>query len=435
MKKNTPTHKLKQAILLASITGLTASASYAASSPFGNLGSQFSALANQKNLQQEVRSIAIGAVDLFSQANFQKDPNLNTIQAVNTALFTPISSLKEMPPGANQAKTPAPSLTPSQWVANYTNETTLGLISNYLMAGPWALANNSGSSLEVSLTNKQQGDIPEAFEAISPDFGPSSSLPSYVIKKTPYNQYLLQNTESGLLNTVAGDSLSRASNNGPVQVQPGSSQFDFSNLLTPTVYSSSNQLANANTFIKFATMFTVSPAARLNLQNLSSISQLQQAPIYQAFMKTNRNMTAVRSISLSLLNHFVAERAPLPTTQGMSAQLLNALGTKHPSELQIEQYQATHDLHNPNWYKQVNTATQATLLRKILVTLKGIQAQNYQAHLDRERETAAMLANALSVSTLEQKSLQMMISNVNKCIENPGDTKDCQMPDAVPSTS
>ncbi|MCX7126282.1 MAG: hypothetical protein NTU49_11285 [Gammaproteobacteria bacterium] len=205
--------------------------------------------------------------------------------------------------------------------------------------------------------------------------------------------------------------------------------LNFSTLITPVTYTPTESAA-ADKFIVYAARSTQDLTEGTDLNKLSqdpeALDHLKHSKAYSKYVLSIRTLLAIRSITLNTLNTLTAERKPV-------AGLAAAIGLpKNPnpkagprvSALQVEEYQANHQLENPNFYSRLQKESPATIQRETLVALLVIQHQNYQAHLDRERlmtETAAanLSTNSAMMGTALIMENEKLKKAVKKALEKP----------------
>ena len=317
----------------------------------------------------------------------------------------------------NNISVPLSEINPSQ----PNSKTELSLLQAMSMKAQEATANNiKNSLLQFSYSLNQS----------------NTSQPITSAEGMPYANYLQENTTQSLLlgeNAGASDSLYLPKGTGldsltaidpdnekllapPPSINNG--QLDFSNIITPIAYTPVQQ-QDASNFVKYAMFTTKNLLGKVSFSglygNAKAIISLKKSPDYQDFMMTIRNMLAVRSMTLSVYNQLVAERTPIPNL----GQAIGQTGSASP--LQVEEYRATHDLNNPSWYYALTNEEPATVQRDILITLKEIERQNFEAKLQNERLLAVMMAATLqggsSMDTLlemQQNKLQTAVNNAMK---------------------
>lgn len=207
------------------------------------------------------------------------------------------------------------------------------------------------------------------------------------------------------------------------------------------------------------------------LNNAKSSSDPQQAmfnlyyqfiknPVYQQYALATRSQTAANSVAQDNFQKMITERTPtiqvpkdinimVPVQCSAEDAQLNKcqLGdikkdkngnpimqrATTTSPLALQGYQATHRISDPMWYAGIKSASSAALQRETLVVLAEIEAQNFQAHLDRERLLATMSAQmAQSAALLAEKNItlagQVADQVKNFSITNPDQTQPSSSP-------
>lgn len=257
-----------------------------------------------------------------------------------------------------------------------------------------------------------------------------------------YKKYDANNTLTRLINGVSGsDTLymgqtqidqdtKLSQQQKPLIKQPtnlNDSYFNFAALFEPAVYpfvkDSQEQKKNpefeaANHYVVFAAQSTKNLAEGLNLNALkyhpAALATFISNPDYQKFAMTIRTLLGIRSITIDMLEHLIAERTPHPDW-GKAIGDPNKDGTASP--MQLEAYQANHRIDDPNWYNSIMNDAPITVQRTIAIELAEIEHQNYQAHLDRERILAALTAANLQSSMGSEAMLKTQIDTLNTDIQ------------------
>ncbi len=157
----------------------------------------------------------------------------------------------------------------------------------------------------------------------------------------------------------------------------------------------------------------------LNTKNKAGteLASILLSPNFLAYQLKVRHLLAIRSMATSNLNQLISERTPVKITSIQNGSKVE----KTLSPLDVEKSTQTHRITDPNWYKAVQAASPASIQRRTLVILAEIEAQNYQAHIDRERlialeSTSLLLQSNQANSTLSQtkNTLQKTINNTIK---------------------
>ncbi len=235
-----------------------------------------------------------------------------------------------------------------------------------------------------------------------------------------------------------------------------------------------------NMFVKYVTkdyLYASNPLQKAydnfnnKLNNAKGSSNPQQAmfnlyyqfiknPLYQQYALATRSQTAANSVAQGNFQKMITERTPtiqvpkninimVPVKCSAQEAQLNKcqLGdimkdkngnpimqrTTTTSPLALQHYQATHRISDPMWYTNIKSASSAALQRETLVVLAEIEAQNFQAHLDRERLLATMSTQmAQSAALLAEKNItlagQVAEQVKNFSISNPDQTQPTSSP-------
>lgn len=208
--------------------------------------------------------------------------------------------------------------------------------------------------------------------------------------------------------------------------------FNFNSLIQPSVYDT-DQATAANTYLQFLTKSYQHPSdmidanafrqklaeAKNGQDKLSLYIQLLNDKNYRKYQLEARSNEAVRSIAVNNFQKMITERTPIKNL-GAQAGLKDNDGKTiaDASPLQVQDYLANHRVSDPKWYAHVQAESSANVQRETLVVLAEIEAQNYQAHLDRERLLATISAQAAQTSELSEQSIAINAQNVNKDIAN-----------------
>lgn len=213
----------------------------------------------------------------------------------------------------------------------------------------------------------------------------------------------------------------------PQLISTHNTSFNFGNLVTPLAFSGPEAQA-AHRFIQFATGQYIQQGsddltATVNLQNLTSIKDLQKrasalnslviSPAYKKWQFAVRSAIANRSITNSLLNQLVSERTPNKNTCYKNEKNQDVCDV---SALQLQHYIATHRTGSKDWYRSMSSAPPSVIQRETLFVLAEIEKQNFQAHIDRERQIAATTAVALGLGSANKALLQTLAQAVNSKI-------------------
>ena len=210
--------------------------------------------------------------------------------------------------------------------------------------------------------------------------------------------------------------------------------FNIASITAPTSYTT-DQLAAANTYMKYLTQSYTDPADSLDMLKLSSylnnltkqdgksvaqqkyqtLMSINKSDAYQSYQLAIRSNMAQKSVAIDNFEHLIAERTPskvnvsgIKDNQGKTVS--------NPSPLQVKAYQANHRINDPAWIKSLQSQSSTTLQREIAVELAEMLQQNHQAHLDRERMMATLSASELQASTANNMLLQTKAHDVNQMI-------------------
>lgn len=367
-------------------------------------------------------------------------PNIATLTALNTTkIAVPPFTL----PGQKNTQQKNADLSLGSIAAAVAQRETSENLYNTLSQFPYAMYSNNQTTL---------ANIADLKPAGTKDLSPTSTN-----KNPTFTDYMNENSLSRLsTNTHASDTLYlagttaelNAGSSQPAQLKPktlNNDYLNFANLITPITYTPS-QAVGANQFLKYAAKSTQNLTEGVNLDKLynkkAALNALVADDTYQKYVVTIRSILAIRSISINTLNQLIAERTPVAglektitpaiTAENNAIKLYNASNNSQTplpqipvpqpdsvSPLQVEQFQATHDIENPAWYNTVANYPAATVQREILITLKEIQRQNFQAHLDSERLLAAITAqNLLSNSQQISQTLEQETQDINNAIDS-----------------
>lgn len=252
----------------------------------------------------------------------------------------------------------------------------------------------------------------------------------------PYQQYLQDNSIQNLIlgpNAQADDSLYLTGtsaltsltgtdpNNQKLLSPPSPSaidngQFSF-NMIATTSYTQPQQ-NEVHRFLKYFTLNTQSLLGPITFSalhgNAKALLSLKQSNDYQKFMLNIRNLLTTRSVFLYNLNYLIAERTPLPNLGSVIGQSGSA------SPLQVEEYRATHDLNSPDWFTSLQYVQPATVQRQILITLKEIERQNFEAKMQNERLISVLLAMGMQSNATSTESLKLEQQKLETAIKNAG---------------
>ena len=379
------------AITSLSLVGLLAApAIYADAQP--TAGS--SLLTAIQNLTQTVVKIADTASKTYHSENYQASPSMQKNEASNVA--------------NNDAK---------KITTDTTYNTTDDQIKEKLQSIPYSILS--------SQTGAQDAD------KVSNFWKNKNKLMKSLTTEAPASDTLYYNDP-----TVASMSFLTGSNN--MLQKPKTMNDDYFNaasILGPTNYTPEQKKA-AEMFSTYLTQDYSYPSDNINFNRVrNKISQLKgdrkysdinvllnnlmNDPSYQKYQLTVRSNTAASSVSHDSLNHLIAERTPVKNL-GATANIKDANGKPiiDASPLDVEKYTATHRVKSKQWYDQVQAAAPATVQRETLVVLSEIEAQLYQAHLDRERMITLMATQQALLSSQNNMLLQSQSQSLNQTIDS-----------------
>lgn len=210
--------------------------------------------------------------------------------------------------------------------------------------------------------------------------------------------------------------------------------FNFGSLIQPAAYAPDTTEADAaQHFLTFLTQGYKDPSQAIDYQSFQSkmseaktskdkaslYIQLMNNPKYQSYQLSARTATAQRSVAVNNFQHMIAERTVVKGL-GKSANITDQSGkpVTNASPLQVQKYIATHRVNSPSWFTKVKSASPAAVQRETLVVLAEIEAQNYQAHLDRERMLATLSAQSAMTASASAGALAAQASQVNQDINS-----------------
>lgn len=294
-----------------------------------------------------------------------------------------------------------------------------------------------GQAVQAQTNQKTSDNVYNALTQFNFSLNKASSTASSIkaANGKPFSQYLQNTSEAQLIlgkNSQASDSLYLSPNaslssistqlNDKQYLFPSSpldnSQFDFSNLMGTTTYTAS-AVAAAKRFVTYFTLDSQSLLGDVNFSSLYNNAQklvaLKQSSAYQKYMLDIRNTIATRSVFLYNLHYLISERSPI-------ANLGGAIGQPNTpaSPLEVEKYRATHDIDSQQWLYSLQAQQPATVQKEILVTLKEIERQNYEAHIQREHIMSLLLAMGMQNSALLNQNLKVAQQKLQEAVDNAG---------------
>lgn len=201
--------------------------------------------------------------------------------------------------------------------------------------------------------------------------------------------------------------------------------FNFNSLIEPlTLPDKSPEAQAAQSYITYLTKSYDLPTDAVDFKSfkqklsqakdatdkMSLYTQLLNDQNYRDYQLNVRSSIAAKSVAVSNFEHMIAERTPIKDL-GKQSGLVDKDGkpVDDASPLQVEKYLANRRVDNPKWYAHVQSESAANVQRETLVVLAEIEAQNYQAHMDRERLLATIsaqtaLGNAMANAMNQAKS-------------------------------
>jgi hypothetical protein len=209
--------------------------------------------------------------------------------------------------------------------------------------------------------------------------------------------------------------------------------FNFGSLIQPTVYEpNTDQGTAAQMFITYLTKSYNKPSDVIKFDSfqqklaesqdatdkISLYMQLLNDKNYRNYQLSARSSTAARSVAINNFEKIIAERTPIKDL-GTKAGLKDKDGKPiaDASPLQVESYLANRRVDNPAWYAHVSAASPANVQRETLIVLAEIEAQNFQAHMDRERMLATLSAQSALGSAMSAQMLASQAQNLNQDID------------------
>jgi len=214
--------------------------------------------------------------------------------------------------------------------------------------------------------------------------------------------------------------------------------FNFGSLVEPTAYDPlTNQPQAAQMYIAYLTKSYDKPSDAIDFSAFKSkLSQAKDATdkislymdllndkdgdgnlAYRKYQLAVRSATAARSVAINNFEKIASERT-LVKNLGKTAGLKDSKGKSidDASPLQVESYLANRRVDSPSWYAQLQSESSVNVQRDMLVVLAEIEAQNFQAHMDRERMLATMSAQSALGSTMTQAMLIQQAQAISKDI-------------------
>jgi len=390
MKKTASNKKLILPMVAVASIALS-SFSLAGTSPINTGNNNDSKAIN--GLGNKIVALALAGVTAFDNAMYQFDQNLLNVLNANTA-----SKTVAEPVAHNASKATDSYINSSfQVIPNQLLSTSMGMI-NAKKIREQRIAHNN-------LTNKLTMAVPASDTLYSNN--PQVIMAQY---ETGSNYYI-----------------------GPPKVNDDN-YFNVASVLSPTGYTP-GELKAARDYMTYFTKSYNNPANKIDLSKLHTKLQTMTpkkqyvtlhnivsgqsllGSTYQQYQLALRSNMAAKSIAINNFNHLIAERSPSKTAV---SGITNKSGKTitHPSQLQVESYQANHRIDNPAWIKSLQSQSSTTLQRETVVLLAEIAHQNYQAHIDRERILTTLSDIALQGSTASQMIMNTKAEAVNKAINS-----------------
>lgn len=219
----------------------------------------------------------------------------------------------------------------------------------------------------------------------------------------------------------------------------GSDQSLYSKLLDLGGISQAVRTANVN-----------DPSGATAAQEIRALASSQN---FQDIQEKVREAVAAQSIAQSVFTDAVNARKPIIKDNNDNADL-NEVATQitgnpdgptydsatkqyiYPSEEQMAQYDANHDLSSKEWYQEVATMSEANVARESLIMQKKLLRSQYQQHLEQERIELLLAAaqlqsnnNDLQTSLITQtKAVNDWVSNLDPSADSIGSPDNTQTP-------
>lgn len=404
------------------------------------------------SLKVEVKQLFSAGFKITNQENYQTIPNLTEMQNANTAGDTltvgdpVVSKSGQNPEISLRAPQTYDNASPHKLADSYAQMMTQNNINNTMKQFNYALRPFSNESNKVPLTDAQKLyaiDVDQnnkltglgmhthisdnglaALSGVQANIDPSAAETGNAKPIYPANDTLFLDNLSNIDPYTEGLYGSPAPYYVSKPKEANNSMLNFAALITPNAYND-NQLQDARNYIKFATQDTVNlfPSSSNNgtgglygiTFDFDKITQLQtkdqgralfalkQDPNFQRFKFNLRTQLALRSVSTSVLNQFVAERqkiAGLGTKAGLKTpdpkDPSKMVDVKDASPLQVAAYIANHRVQSKSWFNTVQNASPATIQRDTLIVLAEIEHQNFVARMQREKLLALLATMNIS---------------------------------------
>lgn len=267
---------------------------------------------------------------------------------------------------------------------------------------------------------------------------------------------LSQGSQNNLFSTAtSGNRISLAK---PKATRLHDDYFNFNTLMAPLSYTADPNVpdqkpgAAAKMYVEYLTKSYIKPSDLLEPGFKAFNAALNQAPsldekagnpgqaefnayyallsskAYRKFQLAARSQAAADSVIQTNYSNLISERTPikgLGTKAGVTKIVKDpktgkmvSVPVQDASPLELQGYLANHRTADPAWYMHVRTASSADVQRETLVVLAEIEAQNFQAHLDRERLLATTTAQMAQASAMMATALSHDANDVNDLMKN-----------------
>lgn len=220
--------------------------------------------------------------------------------------------------------------------------------------------------------------------------------------------------------TLFGD----CANNPQADAQTKATNFSLNTLLGPVAYqtvNNANQQTAAQNFITWVSGITqpigVIDFSGAKLPAGETQTAVESIPDVATYVVMQRTYTAQQAVGLSNLYELFSERVP---KKGLGAQagMPNSTSSTSESPLQIEQYLATRQIADPNWYTSMQTASPAAVSRATLFLLAELPPMLYQLHLDMERMTATLSVMEIQQTAGSRLSISTQLTKAQSALAN-----------------
>lgn len=138
------------------------------------------------------------------------------------------------------------------------------------------------------------------------------------------------------------------------------------------------------------------------------LNSITSNPDFQRFQLDLRSIEAKQSLLLSNFN-YLKEQTTKQKGLGTAYNLEDKNGNpiKDASPYEIDQYQLNKTVYNPDWYKQMKTASPATLARQQLLLTSMLLRTQYKNEQLNERLLATETLQSSSTLTMSKQTLAM----------------------------